>query len=81
MFKLLNENIDAMLARIANGTDNLTDQQIIAAMKSIQEARNNIHIFTTANTRSVEDADRNIMILCQIINELGRRIYHTSMNV
>lgn len=73
-FRALAEGMDALINKLYFDMDRLTKEQIEEGMKSIQEKRNNIHIFTKQSICNIEEADKNIKILCLIINELGSRI-------
>lgn len=73
-FRALAEGMDALINKLYFDMDRLTKEQIEEGMKSIQERRNNIHIFTKHSICDIEEADKNIKVLCLIINELGSRI-------
>lgn len=80
LLDVANEGLESLMYRIIDGTEYLKSEEVIEYMRTIQSARNNIHIFTKNNNCSFKETNDNIKILILLINELGSRIsYKTEM--
>lgn len=74
-FKLLCESLDSHNYQLFDKTDKMSQDDIIDAMKEIQNSRNNVHVFTQNPTTDSCKTLRCISLLCRIINDLCGRIF------